>query len=424
MLRRRLAAVAAAYAIVSALVLSACVGSASEVPSRPNSTLGSSASADIETSSIVLWVISDHEQAIRAVADQFVAKTGVKFDLVVKDAEQIVNDFIAQAANGLGPDIVVAPHDRIGDMARASAIAPIDLGTAGAEFERIAVQAFTLNDQVYGLPYLIENVALIRNTDLAATAPETWDAALASGRSAEAPFPILIGGDDPDKASVENLYPFQRSFGAPVFATADDGSVDATSIGMGGEAGRSYAAWLDAQAKAGILRLSITNDIAINEFVAGNSPFIVAGPESLDQIKDAGLNYTVDPLPTAGPEPATPIVTVQGFLVNAHSTKQDEVHQFLTDFVATEEAQSDLAAMLNRVPANSVALAAARSDPDLAAFSAIGATGTPAPKIPGSAGLLTEWGTVTSEIVDQQTSDPAGSWDAMVTKVRVEIEPK
>lgn len=408
----------AGLALAGALALSACSSGGSGSPSGSPSGGGSPAAS---AGKITMWVDANREPVIKPVAERFTADTGVAVELVIKDNSKIVDDFITQAPSGQGPDAVIAAHDKIGTMVQNGVIAPIELGDAASEFLDIALRAITYEGQTYGLPYAVENVALIRNTDLAANAPATWDEAVAAGQSSGKPFPILVGGDDPTKASTYNLYPFQQSFGAPVFAMNTDGTYDAKRIGMGGENGKAYATWLDAQAKAGILKLSITNDIAIQEFVAGNSPFIVTGAWNLDKIKQSGLHYAIDPLPAAGPQPAAPFVGVQIFVMSAYSHNELAVQKFLTEYLSAEDVQSGLYKEGNRSPAHKAAAEAATSDPDVASFNAVGAKGVPMPNLPQMAGVWTDWGNAESAIVDQRTTDPAGDWDAMVSKLQAEL---
>ena len=418
---RKLLTMGAAVAVAGTLALSACGGGGSTTTPSGSASAAETASAPADAGKITVWVDSNREPVIKPVAEQFTADTGVAVDLVIKDNSKIVDDFTTQAPSGTGPDAVIAAHDRIGTMVQNGVIAPIELGSAAADFQEVAVRAFTLNGQVYGVPYSIENIALIRNVDLAPEAPANWDAAVAAGQAAGTTFPILVGGDDATKASAYNLYPFQQSFGAPVFVMKDDGSYDATQIGMGGENGQAYANWLDAQAKAGVLKLSITNDIAISEFVAGNSPFIVTGPWNLEAIKEAGINYAIDPLPAAGPQPAAPFVGVQGFEMSAYTTNELAVQKFLTEYLSAEDVQTELFQAGNRAPANTAAFEAAQSDPDVAGFGAVGANGVPMPNIPEMGGVWNDWGIAATEIVDQKTTDPAGTWDAMVSKLQAEL---
>ena len=63
---------------------------------------------------------------------------------------------------------------------------PVELGDKAGDFEKVAIQAVTYDGKTYGLPYAIENIALVRNTDLVPEAPATFEdvTAASSGTSA------------------------------------------------------------------------------------------------------------------------------------------------------------------------------------------------------------------------------------------------
>ena len=67
------------------------------------------------------------------------------------------------------------------------AIEPVQLSAdQKAKFEEIAIKAVTYNGQLYGVPYAVENLALIRNTELAPTAPATIEDLVAAGKQLKA----------------------------------------------------------------------------------------------------------------------------------------------------------------------------------------------------------------------------------------------
>ena len=86
------------------------------------------------------------------------------------------------------PDVVVGAHDWIGNLVQNGAIDPVQLtDEQKAGFDELAVKAVTFNGQIYGVPYAMENIALIRNTDLAPDAPatsRTWSPRARSSRPA------------------------------------------------------------------------------------------------------------------------------------------------------------------------------------------------------------------------------------------------
>ena len=71
----------------------------------------------------------------------------------------------SQAGNP--PDVVVWAHDVIGDFVQNGAIDPIQGLTDTSAFDPLAIKGMTFGGKLYGVPYSVENIALIRNTDLA-----------------------------------------------------------------------------------------------------------------------------------------------------------------------------------------------------------------------------------------------------------------
>src|SRR5699024_4833690 len=127
--------------------------------------------------------------------------------LVQKNYEDIRADFVTQVPTGEGPDITVGAHDWLGELTANAVVAPLELGEKASAFEPVAVDAFTYDGQVYGLPYAIESVALIRNTELAPEAPATWDEMVEMGEKAGTDYPTLIQvGETGDPYT---MYPFQ-----------------------------------------------------------------------------------------------------------------------------------------------------------------------------------------------------------------------
>ncbi len=96
----------------------------------------------------------------------------------------------------------------------------------------------TYDGKVYGVPYSIENVALVRNTDLVAEPAATYDEVIANGKAAGTEYPFLVGLS-PEQGDPYHLYPLQTSFGSQVFAQNADGSYDASQLVLGDAAGRS-----------------------------------------------------------------------------------------------------------------------------------------------------------------------------------------
>jgi len=392
--------------LATALSLAAC-SSSSDTPAADSTT-----TAAVAGGNLTIWVDESRKPAVEAAAAAFEKETGSTVELVQKNFEDIRADFLAQVPTGEGPDITVGAHDWLGEMTKNGVVAPIELGDKTKDFEPVAISAFSQDGQVYGLPYAVENIALIRNTALAATAPATWDDAVAAGKASGAKYPILLQVGE--KGDPYTMYPLQTSFGAPVFKQNSDGTY-AAELALGGDSGTKFASWLAAQGAAKVIDPAITYDIAVAAFAAGESPYIVGGPWMLASFP--GLKLAIDPIPSAGGQPAQPFVGVSGFYVNAKSANVLLANDFLVNYMSTEEAQGALYAAGNRPPALLAAADTASADPITAGFRAVGADAVPMPSLPEMGSVWSFWGVTEAGIISG-AQEPVAAWTKMVSDIQ------
>jgi arabinogalactan oligomer/maltooligosaccharide transport system substrate-binding protein len=209
-----------ALVAASAVALTACSG-------------GTAANKPTSSGSLTVWVDANRAAAMKDVAAEFQKEKGVKVNLVIKDYGKIQQDFTAQVPTGKGPDITIGGHDWIGGFVKNGVVAPVELGSKSGDFEKIAIQAVTYDGKQYGLPYAIENIAIMRNTALAPNpTPSTYDEMISAGKASGAKYPFLIGLDAAN-GDPYHTYPFQTSFGSAVFAQNSDGSYDASKLTIG-----------------------------------------------------------------------------------------------------------------------------------------------------------------------------------------------
>jgi len=335
----------------------------------------------------------------------------VSLDVVQKPSGDIRPDFVAQAPTGEGPDLIVGAHDWVGEFVANGVVQPVELGDKMGDFTEAAVNGFMYDGQLYGVPYSIENIALVRNNALATETPATFDELIAA-KPAEAEYPILI--QQGDAGDAYHLYPIQTSFGAPVFNTDDTGSYT-SEIGMGGDAGAAFANYLVTMADAGAVNASIGGDQAKQAFLDGKSPYIVTGPWWTGDFVDAGLDISVLPVPSAGGEPSAPFVGVQGIYLSSQSENALLANQFL-DWVATPDVQFKLYEFAGRTPAMTEA-ADQVDDEILAGFGEAGAQGLPMPAIPEMGSVWSFWGQTQINIINGDVDDPAAAWNTMIENI-------
>jgi arabinogalactan oligomer/maltooligosaccharide transport system substrate-binding protein len=398
----------------SALLLAGCAG---------GGNAGSTDSAEGDSTPITVWVDIERKPALEDVAKSFTKDTGIDVKLVTKDFGTVDQDFISQVPTGKGPDIIVSPHDKLGAYVSAGVVAPLELGDVADGFAESAIQAMTYDGKVYGVPYSIENVALVRNTDLVPNAATTYDEVIANGQAAGTEYPFLVGLS-PEQGDPYHLYPLQTSFGSQVFAQNADGSYDASQLVLGDEAGTAFAAWLATQGAAGsgVINANIDGDKAKEFFLAGKSPYYLTGPWNVPAIKDAGIKYAIDPLPSAGGQEAKPFIGVNGFFLSSKSKNALAATNFIVNYLSTEDAQMSLYDVGGRPPALTSAYEkAAADDADVAAFGKIGQTGAPMPAIPEMGAVWSDWGNAELSIIKGEGGDPATVWQTAASNIQSKI---
>ncbi|WP_212753921.1 sugar ABC transporter substrate-binding protein [Nakamurella aerolata] len=391
-------------------------GSAADTAAGGGAVAGSGAT-------ITVWADELRAKPLTDIAKKFEADTGAKVVIQQKDFGKITNDFIAQAPTGKGPDIIVTAHDGLGKMVQNGVVAPLELGDKASQFQDVTIKAMTYNGKVYGLPYAVENIALVRNTALAPDKPKDFDDAVATGqklvKDGKAKFPFLVQ-QDAKGGDPYHMYPFQTSFGAPVFASTPDGGFDPKKLTMNSPEGVKFAQWLAKQGKAGVFKGTISQDIAKDAFAKGQSPYIVTGPWNAPDFEKAGIKFTIEDVPSAGGQPAKPFVGVQGFFVSAKSKNALLANSFVLDYLSTEQVQLDLYKSGGRAPALKSAFDKIKSDPVVAQFGAVGAKGTPQPNIPAMDAVWSDWGTTELAII-QGKGDPKALWDKMCASIESKI---
>ncbi|EPD72098.1 hypothetical protein HMPREF1478_01357 [Actinomyces sp. HPA0247] len=403
--------IAALGVIAAATALAAC----------NNGTTSSSSSSDNSNdaaATLTIWADDTRFTQVETISQDFTAKTGVKVDVVQKSESDMDQEFTTQVPTGNGPDLIVMAHDKLGALVSNGVVAPVDLGEAKSQFADVAVKGVTYNGQTYGVPYAIESVALVRNNALTKDEPKTYDDMIASGKTAGKQYPFVIQmGTEGDPY---HFYGFQTSFGAPVFNTNADGEYT-SELAMGGSGGTDFANWLKAQGDAGIIAPSITADIAKQAFLDGQAPYTVTGPWNVAAFREAGMDVSVLPIPSAGSQAAQPFVGVQMFYQSAKSANPVAAKQFF-NYLATPEAQTEMQKLGGRASAMP-SVAQASDDQDIKDFSKVAESGALAPAIPAMGSVWNFWGQTEANIVSGAEA-PADGWATMITNINNAIASK
>ncbi|HEX8683429.1 MAG TPA: maltose ABC transporter substrate-binding protein [Ardenticatenaceae bacterium] len=363
---------------------------------------------------ILIWADDARAPILTELVPQFEEEFGIP--VAVEQPASPREDFVVAAPAGEGPDLIVGAHDWLGQFVGNGLISPVDLAGLEDQFVEEAIQAFTYEGELYGMPISTENVAFFRNTDLVPEAPETWEEVLdicaELGDQVEQCFPQR-------EADPYHFYPIQTSFGGDVFGRTEDGSFNPEEVLIDSEGSIAAAEFLDQMREEGLYQPGSDYDIYHALFEGGDAAFIITGPWALERLNESGVPYAISAIP-AGTQPGSPFLGVQGFMVNAFGEGQIEAQLFLTEFIATEEVMSTLAEAQGRPSAFTPVLEGQMEDEAIQGFVEAGENGTPMPALPEMASVWDAWSNAGTLII-QGSEDPVTAFQNAAEQIRTLI---
>lgn len=338
---------------------------------------------------LLIWADATRAPVLAELAAQFSEEFGLNVSVQEIALGNIRSDIGVAGPAGEGPDIIVAVHDWIGELVLNGSVVPINLGDKAAEFTEASLKLFTYNDELYGMPYAVENVAFFRNPELVPDAPATWEdvAAISEQLVADgaSKYGYVIQTNDP-----YHFQPLMSAFGGYIFGLGDDGNYNPEDIGIDTPGAIEGGSWLNDMARGGFIPPAIDYDVMHTMFETGEAAMMVTGPWALNRLQTAGASYAISDIPAGSAGPGQPFIGGQGFMLSAFSDDEHRLYAetFLIDFMANEAPMQALYDADPRPPAY-LPVAEKLDNPDLQAFDNAGLAGIPQPSIPQMASV---WG--------------------------------
>ncbi|GAA1803835.1 MAG: maltose ABC transporter substrate-binding protein [Actinobacteria bacterium] len=437
---------AAALTGAAALVLAGCGGGSSTTSSSTSASSTTSASTETSSSSstsaaapaevdtkdpsradadLVIWADADRAPILTKYADQFAQENGIT--VAVQIATETRKQFGDATKVGKGPDIVVGAHDWLGELVQNGTVAPIQLDEAtAAKFAPAAMTASKFNGQNYGVPFSVENIALVRNTDLAPDAPATMDDLLKAAKAAKAKdskVSVLLDQAVGKTGNAYYTYPWLSAYGGGIFALKDNGDYDADKVIVNSAESLKGAEQLAMMGKEKVLSTNVGDDNAEGIFTGGKAPFFITGPWSIPNIKKAGINYAISSLPSLpGGDAMKPFLGVQLFYVSAKAKNAALAQEFVTNYVPTKDFQLAIFAAGGRPPALTEAYdEVAAANPDVKAWYEAGKDGKPMPNIPAMNSVWGPLGQAAADVIAGK-AEPKARFDAAQKEIEKAIK--
>ncbi len=413
--------------LIVSILLAACGGTekVTEVGMEAEVANSEETVHDDRAVTLIIWTDPIMADVIRDAAPGFESDYGI--NLVVEEFGfgAILTNFVVAAPAGEGPDIIVGAHDWLGELVGNGLLAPIDLGDKATDYSTKALQAFTYDNVLFGMPYMTENVGLFRNIDLVPNAPATWDEVIEISRELTAgngddietnQYGFVLQGNDG-----YHFFPMMTSYGGYVFGQNADGTYDPADIGIGSAGSIKAAEVFDSMIEDNLVPASIDGQIINDWFTQGKAALIISGPWNLYRIQESGINYAIDPIPSGSVE-GVPFLGSGGFMINAFSENPLLAQIVLSEFIGTSELMRAIYDAEPRTPAYLPVLNNL-DDPDIEAFSLAGANALPMPSIPEMGSVWQAWINALI-LVTQQTLEPEKAFSVAASQIATSISAK
>jgi arabinogalactan oligomer/maltooligosaccharide transport system substrate-binding protein len=400
-----------------ALAVSACGGGGNKTS---GGTTGGGQSQAASGGDLVIWTGGGPTgDEIKKLGEAFGQQNGVNVTVQIVPKE-LQTQFVTASQAGKAPDVVMGAHDWIGNLVQNGTIDPIQMtDETKAGYEDLAIKAVTFNDQIYGVPFTMNNIVVFRNTDLAPEAPSSMEDLVAQGKKLKAAgktseilaLPIGPTGDP------YHINPLYTSGGGYMFGTLPNGDFNPKDLGVAKpEAIKAYEKIGELGEKGqGALKRSITTDNILSLFTAKKAAYMISGPWQFADLKKTKLNYDVSPVPAfEGGKPASPFITVDAAYVASKGKNKALAQEFVTNYWSTPEVNLALFKASPNVPALKAALDQIKTtDPLVVKVADAGReSGQIMPSIPEMAAVWDPLGKAEAAVVagaDPSTTIPAAA---------------
>lgn len=396
--------IAASLAAVLALGVAGCGGSkAPETPAAGGNTPAAPAKKPVK---VTIWsnATEGEQGAFKTHAEAWAKQTGNTVEIV--NIQTGFQEAAAAIAAGQGPDIHYGIiHDNLGTYYKAGFLEPVPAGIINtADYEKMTVDGVSYDGKLYAVPIAYESIGLMYNKKLIADAPKTWDEFVKAAKEK---------GFQYDIKNFYFSYGFIGGSGGYVFKNTG-GGLDAKDVGLGNDGAKAGFKLLNELVHTHkLMPVDVSYDMAKGNFIAGKQALYLSGPWDIADIKAAGIDLGVAPMPTLpNGKPFTPFVGVlAGYVSSASKVKAEswELMKYLQ-----ENAGLDIYKAGGRTPALKKLQETAdfKSNPLSPGFAASGRNGVPMPNIPAMAAVWTPAGDALSLVVEGKAAADKAAADA------------
>ncbi|WP_286807967.1 extracellular solute-binding protein [Leclercia sp. UBA2479] len=369
---------------------------------------------DIKKSSGIKDAVSDFEK-------QYDVKVNVQEMPYAQQLEKLRLDGPA----GIGPDVLVIPNDQLGGAVVQGLLTPLNMAAGATEqYTPASINAFKMDNVLYGVPKAVETLVLIYNKDLIDKPLDSLQAwyDFSKQQRANDQYGLLAKFDQ-----IYYSWGAIEPMGGYIFGKNDKGGYNPQDVGLNKPGAVEAVTFLKKFYADNVFPAGIIGDNGLNAidslFTEKKAAAVINGPWAFQPYEAAGINYGVAPLPTLPDgKPMSSFLGVKGYVVSTWSKDKALAQKFIefinqpqyvkTRYVATREippltAMIDDPLIKNDEKASAVAVQAARAS-----------------AMPGIPEMGEVWGPANAALELSLTGkqDPKAALDGAEKQVQMQIE--
>ncbi|ESS59900.1 cyclodextrin-binding protein [Enterobacter cloacae S611] len=326
-----------------------------------------------------VWEDIKKSAGIQDAVRDFEQKYNVKVNVQEMPYAQQLEKLRLDGPAGIGPDVLVIPNDQLGGAVVQGLLTPLNLDKEKVDaFTPASINAFRLDNTLYGVPKAVETLVLIYNKDLIdkplQSLPEWLD--YSKKQRAQNKYGLLAKFDQ-----IYYSWGAIGPMGGYLFGKNDKGGYNPQDIGLNKPGAVEAVTFLKNFYAEGVFPSGILGDNGLNAidslFTEKKAAAVINGPWAFQPYEAAGINYGVAPLPNLPDgKPMSSFLGVKGYVVSTWSKDKALAQQFIefinqpqyvkTRYIATREisaqkAMIDDPLIKNDEKASAVAVQAARA---------------------------------------------------------------
>lgn len=383
-----------------------------------NASAGAEAITPEEGAELLVWESKEEMAFTEEIVKQFEEKYGVKVRIEEKAPTDQIGVLTQDGPSGLAADVLIVPHDHIGNAANSGLILANDVFAEETTKNNTeaAIQGATFDGVLYGYPRAAETMALYYNKSLVKEAPKSFEDVLE--------FSKTFTNKDQNKYGIMweagNMYfnyPFIASAGGYLFG---NNGTDPNDIGLANDGAiEGLKVFQSLKAALPINTGDINPDIKRSLFGSGDVAMDINGPWELAGYKAAlGDNLGLAPYPTVAGKTAITFSGIKVWVVNSF-TKYPNAAKLFANFASSKDAQLLLNEKVGAVPTNLEALESdqIKNDPYVSAFAEQAKNSQPMPSIPEMSNV---WAPVNAALPEiwNNNADPKTAMDKAVKQIQ------